>query len=209
MSRPPFPRIRERERRRARADKTPGWRFVAADEDVPGENVTPDPFHPSFTHLRDLYFESDSNYSGRFTVPVLYDKSQNRIVSNESAEILRMLGTEFDDLVDDKYRGLRLYPEALQAKIEEAHGWMYDGINNGVYKSGFATTQEAYEKNVVALFESLDRAEEHLKKSEGPYYFGKELTEVDIRLCVPASPPSLSHPTNTLPSASSPSSAST
>ena len=111
-------------------------------------------------------------------------------MSNESAEILRMLGSEFDDLVEEKYRGLRLYPEALRGKIEEAHGWMYDGINNGVYKSGFATTQEAYEKNVLALFESLDRVEEHLKGSEGPYYFGKELTEVDIRLCVPRSPSS-------------------
>lgn len=131
-------------------------------------------------------------------------------MSNESAEILRMLGSEFDDLVDEKYRGLRLYPEALRGKIEEAHGWMYDGINNGVYKSGFATTQEAYEKNVVALFESLDRVEEHLKGSEGPYYFGKELTEVDIRLCVPRPPPpSLFHLTNTLLPASSPSSAST
>lgn len=112
-----------------------------------------------------------------------------------------MLGSEFDDLVDEKYRGLRLYPEALRGKIEEAHGWMYDGINNGVYKSGFATTQEAYEKNVLALFESLDRVEEHLKGSEGPYYFGKELTEVDIRLCVPRPPLpllsiSLTHPSS-------------
>lgn len=163
-----------------------GWRFVTPDESLPGENVVPDPLHPDFTHLRDVYFESDPSYSGRFTVPVLYDKRQKRIVSNESSEILRMLGTEFDDQLDEKHRAVRLYPDALREKIDEAHGWMYDMINNGVYKSGFATTQEAYERNVLALFEALDRVEAHLKEGEGPYYFGKELTEVDVRLYVPS-----------------------
>ncbi|SPO05876.1 related to ECM4 protein (involved in cell wall biogenesis and architecture) [Cephalotrichum gorgonifer] len=164
-----------------------GWRFVTADESVPGDNVIPDPVpgHSGFTHLRDLYFESEPTYSGRFTVPVLYDKVQGRIVSNESSEILRMLATEFDHLVPEEFgAAIRLYPEELRDQIEEAHGWMYDAINNGVYKSGFATTQEAYERNVLALFEALDRVEEHLSKSEGPYYFGKTLTEVDIRLFV-------------------------
>lgn len=159
-----------------------GWRFVTSDESFPGENVTPDPLHPNFTHLRDVYFESDPDYSGRFTVPLLYDKLQKRIVSNESSEILRMLTTVFDDQLDEKHRAIQLYPESLQGKIEEAHGWMYDGINNGVYKSGFATTQEAYERNVLALFEALDRVEAHLKEGEGPYYLGKDLTEVDVRL---------------------------
>ncbi|EON97617.1 putative glutathione s-transferase gst3 protein [Phaeoacremonium minimum UCRPA7] len=162
-----------------------GWRFATPeDKDAEGENVIPDPVHPDFTHLRQIYFESNPDYQGRFTVPVLYDKIQKRIVSNESSEILRMFGTEFDDIIEEKYQKISLYPEALQKQIEETHEWVYDKINNGVYKSGFATTQEAYERNVVALFEALDRAEKHLAENEGPYWFGKDITEVDIRLYV-------------------------
>ncbi|KAK1509455.1 ubiquitin-activating enzyme E1 [Colletotrichum costaricense] len=166
-----------------------GWRFVTSDEkDVPGAHVVPDPVpgHESYTHLRDLYFESEPGYEGRFTVPVLYDTKLKTIVSNESSEIIRMLYTEFDDLLDEQYRNVNPYPESLRAQIDEANEWTYDKINNGVYKSGFATTQEAYERNVVALFEALDKTEAHLKSTaaEGPYYFGKEITEADIRLYV-------------------------
>lgn len=158
---------------------------MTKDEKEPGENVIPDPLdgHADFTHLRHVYFESDPEFAGRFTVPVLYDKKTKHIVSNESSEILRMLGTQFDALVDEKYRSICVYPEALQAEIEETHSWTYDLINNGVYKSGFATTATAYEKNVTALFEALDRAEKHLSEQKGgPYWFGKDITEVDIRL---------------------------
>ncbi|AEO55498.1 hypothetical protein MYCTH_2299397 [Thermothelomyces thermophilus ATCC 42464] len=166
-----------------------GWRFpTAEDTDAAGENVIPDPVtgHENFTHLRDVYFQANPSYEGRFTVPVLYDKKTQTIVNNESSEILRMLGTEFNDLIDEQYRKVDLYPAALRAQIDEAHEWHYDKINNGVYKSGFATTQAAYERNVVALFEALDRVEAHLAKtaSEGPYWFGQTLTEVDIRLFV-------------------------
>ncbi|KAF5012883.1 hypothetical protein FDECE_1057 [Fusarium decemcellulare] len=165
-----------------------GWRFVTKeDSDIPGENVIPDPIegHEGFTHLKQLYFESEKDYEGRFTVPVLYDKKTKRIVSNESSEILRMFGTEFDDLLDEEHKAIQLYPENLQKKIEETHEWTYDGINNGVYKSGFATTSQAYERNVVALFEALDRAEKHLaEQKDGPYYFGASITEADIRLFV-------------------------
>lgn len=88
-------------------------------------------------------------------------------------------------MLDQEQRGIDLYPEALRNDIEEAHKWQYDLINNGVYKSGFATTADAYERNVTALFEALDRVEKHLQgQREGPYYFGKALTEVDIRLYV-------------------------
>ncbi|KFA76046.1 hypothetical protein S40288_00352 [Stachybotrys chartarum IBT 40288] len=163
-----------------------GWRFVTKGEKEPGENVIPDPIegHEDFTHLRHVYFESEPEYSGRYTVPVLYDKKTNKIVSNESSEILRMLNTEFNDLIGEEYRKVDVYPEHLRSKIDEADEWTYDLINNGVYKSGFATTAEAYEKNVLALFEALDRAERHLASHNGPYFFGKELTEVDIRLFV-------------------------
>ena len=82
----------------------------------------------------------------------------------------------------DEYKALDLYPEALRKDIEAAHEWQYDKINNGVYKSGFATTQDAYDRNVTALFEALDKAEKHLATTSGPYWFGDQLTEVDIRL---------------------------
>lgn len=164
-----------------------GWRFpTPSDTDAEGEDVIPDPVpgHEDFTHLRDLYFQSQPDFNGRFTVPVLYDKIQQRIVNNESSEILRMLNTEFNHLLDDAHAQVDLYPEPLRKQIDEANEWQYDTINNGVYKSGFATTQEAYDKAVHALFSSLDRADEHLAKSEGPYWFGDRLTEVDIRLYV-------------------------
>ncbi|KAL1866589.1 hypothetical protein VTK73DRAFT_4670 [Phialemonium thermophilum] len=165
-----------------------GWRFpTPEDDDAPGEAVIPDPVpgHEKFTHLRDIYFQSNPDYAGRFTVPVLYDKIQQVIVNNESSEILRMFGTEFDDIIEEKYRTVVLYPKELQQQIDEAHEWQYDKINNGVYKSGFATTQEAYERNVLALFEALDKAEAHLAaQKDGPYWFGRNITEVDIRLYV-------------------------
>ena len=86
-------------------------------------------------------------------------------------------------MIEEKYRAVDLYPEALRSQIEETHTWTYDLINNGVYKSGFATTAEAYEKNVLALFGALDRAEKHLsQQKDGPYYYGKTITEADVRL---------------------------
>jgi glutathionyl-hydroquinone reductase len=132
-----------------------------------------------------VYFSVNPDFTGRFTVPVLFDKKLKTIVNNESSEIIRMLYTEFDDLIEEKYSNLRLYPEALRSEIDATNEWTYDLINNGVYKSGFATTQQAYERNVVALFEALDRAEQQFatkKEGDGPYYFGKEITEADIRL---------------------------
>jgi putative glutathione S-transferase len=116
-----------------------GWRFATPDEKLPGENTIPDPLHKEYTHLRDIYFEQNPDYEGRFTVPTLYDKKQKRIVSNESSEIIRMLYAEFDDLIADEYKKVDLFPKDLQKDIEEMNDWVYNDINNGVYKSGFAT----------------------------------------------------------------------
>ncbi|KAL4893525.1 ubiquitin-activating enzyme E1 [Aspergillus ambiguus] len=160
-----------------------GWRFATPDENLPGDNVTRDPLHPTFTHLRDLYFADDPEYTGRFTVPVLYDKKLQRIVSNESSEIIRMLYHEFDDLLPEQYKQVDLYPAALRSTIDATNEWTYNDVNNGVYKAGFATTQEAYEKAVTTLFASLDRIEAHLAaNAAAPFYFGSSITEADVRL---------------------------
>ncbi|KAL8916502.1 MAG: hypothetical protein Q9208_008480 [Pyrenodesmia sp. 3 TL-2023] len=159
-----------------------GWRFAKSDEKVPGANVTPDPIHPDVTHLRDIYFQQDPDYSGRFTVPTLYDVKQGKIVSNESSEIIRMFYTEFDDILPENYKKVDLLPKQFQEDIEGVNDWTYSDINNGVYKTGFAQTQEAYEKAIKPLFASLDRAEAHLAEHAAPYYFGKSVTEADVRL---------------------------
>ncbi|GJP89604.1 glutathione S-transferase omega-like 2 [Aspergillus niger] len=159
-----------------------GWRFATAEEQQPEQNVTTDPLH-EYTHLREIYFSNDPDYTGRFTVPVLFDKKTNRIVSNESAEIIRMLYYEFDDLLPEPYKSVDLFPSSLRTEIDSSNEWIYNDVNNGVYKSGFATTQEAYEKAVTTLFSSLDKIEVHLADSKNaPYFFGSEITEADIRL---------------------------
>lgn len=89
---------------------------------------------------------------------------------------------EFDDLLPEQYRKLDLFPESLRGEIEATNEWTYNDVNNGVYRSGFATTQEAYETAVTALFASLDRIEAHLASQSTPFYFGDRVTEADIRL---------------------------
>ncbi|KAH8728682.1 glutathione S-transferase [Phaeosphaeriaceae sp. PMI808] len=159
-----------------------GWRFVTADEKLPG-HTTPDPIHGGFTHLRDIYFEQNPEYEGRFTVPTLYDTKTSRIVSNESSEIIRMFYHEFDDLIEEKYKGVDLLPSKLEKEIDELNEWVYADVNNGVYKAGFATTEDAYVKSVTQLFKSLDRLESHLGESSTPYLLSSpNVTEADIRL---------------------------
>ncbi|GAA6049179.1 hypothetical protein NBRC10513_003290 [Rhodotorula toruloides] len=141
--------------------------------------VTGDPLYKS-KFLRELYFRVDPNYSGRFTVPVLWDKKTESIVNNESSEIIRFMNSEFDSLLDEEHVKLDLYPEALRSEIDDQNKWVYDTVNNGVYKSGFATTQQAYEDNVVPLFKSLDRLEKMLEGKQ--FIAGDQLTEADVRL---------------------------
>ena len=149
---------------------------------MPGENVQPDPHHEGVTHLRDIYFAVEPNYSGRFTVPTLYDTKTKTIVSNESSEIIRMFYHAFDDLLAPAPAAVDLLPADLEQQIDETNEWTYHDINNGVYKAGFSTKAEAYEAAVTQLFASLDRAEAHLAATAAPYYFGTRLTEADVRL---------------------------
>ncbi|KAI5363080.1 Putative glutathione S-transferase, Thioredoxin-like superfamily [Septoria linicola] len=160
-----------------------GWRFATPDENEPGAFTQPDPVHKDYTHLRDIYLSNDPNYSDRPTVPTLYDVKQHKIVSNESSEIIRMFYHEFDAILPKEYADVELLPSDLEKEIESTNEWTYNDVNNGVYKSGFATTQEAYEKNVKTLFSSLDKIEEQLARPrDGPYYHGSRITEADVRL---------------------------
>jgi glutathionyl-hydroquinone reductase len=147
-----------------------GWSFE------PGEGVIGDPVMGA-EHLHEIYAAAKPDYSGRVTVPVLWDKSQATIVNNESAEIIRMFNSAFDELgaAPGDY-----FPDGLRDEIEAVNARVYDTVNNGVYKSGFATTQEAYEEAVGPLFETLDWLEKRLARQ--PYVAGDRLSEADIRL---------------------------
>lgn len=147
-----------------------GWSF----EDGPG--VIPDPILGA-RRLHEIYAAAAADYTGRVTVPVLWDKQTRSIVSNESSEIIRMLNSAFDKIgaLDGDY-----YPPDLRAAINATNAEVYDRVNNGVYKAGFATMQEAYEEAVRPLFDTLDRLEDRL--GEHRYLCGDRITEADWRL---------------------------
>ena len=146
-----------------------GWEF--AEE---GNEFRDDLYGHQFMYQ--LYLHAASDYQGRVTVPVLWDKETQTIVNNESSEIIRIFNTAFNDLTGnhDDY-----YPESLRADIDKVNARIYDTINNGVYRAGFATTQEAYNKAYDQLFESLDWLESHLEQNR--YLMGDVLTEADWR----------------------------
>ncbi|WP_238366773.1 glutathione S-transferase family protein [Mesobacterium pallidum] len=148
-----------------------GWSFATDFPGATGDRLMGKDF------LRDIYTAADPEISGRATVPILWDKTQGTIVSNESSEIIRMFNSAFDGITGntDDY-----YPEELRGEIDTLNDRIYDTVNNGVYKSGFATSQEAYDEAVTALFESLDWLEEILSASR--YLTGNQLTEADWRL---------------------------
>ncbi|MCK9237840.1 MAG: glutathione S-transferase family protein [Thiopseudomonas sp.] len=147
-----------------------GWTFAKDD------GVVADPIFQA-EYMHQIYTAADPNYSGRVTIPVLWDKQQNVMVSNESSEIIRMFNSAFDEI------GAKpgdYYPEALRTEIDRINEHVYDSINNGVYKAGFATSQKAYELAVLPLFEALDELEHRLSKQR--YLVGDQITEADWRL---------------------------
>lgn len=148
-----------------------GWTF---DSDFPA--ATGDKLYGS-EFMHQIYTRSKPDASGRVTVPVLWDKKGEQIVSNESAEIIRMLSSAFDHLGAEEGD---YYPAELRDEIDHWNALIYDRVNNGVYKAGFATSQAAYDEPVAALFDTLDRLEDHLKRNR--YLVGGRLTEADIRL---------------------------
>ena len=149
-----------------------GWAF----RDGPGHSQ--DPVN-GFQFLSEAYRATDSGYRGRVTVPVLWDTVTKRIVSNSDDDLMRMFNREFDRFTESR---LDLYPEALRQEIDEWNRFLYEQVNDGVYRAGFATSQRAYDRAVSRLFEALDRVEQRL--ADRRYLFGAQVTETDWRLFV-------------------------
>lgn len=147
-----------------------GWTF----SDFPG--AIPDSLNHK-QRLYEVYLLANPNFTGRVTVPALWDKQRRTIVNNESSEIIRMLNSAFDAFTDARED---YYPEALRGEIDEINKFVYPNINNGVYRTGFATTQAAYEEAFHDLFGALDRIDERLSKQR--YLVGSNITEADWRL---------------------------
>lgn len=157
-----------------------GWDFNVEHED-PMLQSTGDALFGS-RYMHEIYTRNQHNYTGRVTVPVLWDKQRHCIVSNESSEIIRMLNSAFNHITGNT---LDFYPESLQADIDQINELVYDKVNNGVYKAGFATTPEAYQSAVTALFDALDILEDRLQHSDylvTDSQGNAHLTEADWRL---------------------------
>jgi putative glutathione S-transferase len=148
-----------------------GWTFETDDNGATGDDLY------GLDYAHQVYTKADASYSGRVTVPILWDKRQETIVSNESSEIIRMFNSAFDGITGntDDY-----WPEAMRDDIEEVNARIYSDVNNGVYKSGFATSQTAYDSAVGPLFDTLDWLEQRLSQSR--YLMGDRVTEADWRL---------------------------
>ncbi len=146
-----------------------GWRFG----DYPGANR--DAVNGA-TYLHEIYTRADPHFTGRATVPALWDKQRQTIINNESSDLLRMFNSGFVKLAD---ASIDVYPEDLRSDIDALNAEVYESLNNGVYRAGFATTQLAYEEAFAAVFATLDALERRL--AAGPFLFGDRLTEADIR----------------------------
>jgi len=153
--------------------KKNGWTF---ENDPQFPDCTPDTVN-GFHHLYEAYIATDAHYTGKVTVPTLWDKKAKRIVNNESSEIIRMLNSAFDALTGDT---ADYYPKALRAEIDAINERIYNSVNNGVYRCGFARSQAAYEEAFDGLFSTLDWLEERLSRQR--YLVGNQITEADWRL---------------------------
>ena len=152
-----------------------GWKFASA-EGVPFDGTDNDEVN-GVDYMHQIYTLAQPDYSGIVTVPVLWDKQRKTIVNNESSEIIRMFNSAFDDC---GATGLDYYPAALREEIDGINDFIYDNINNGVYRSGFAATQTAYEKAFKHLFDALDEVDRRLATQR--YLVGTQITEADWRL---------------------------
>jgi glutathionyl-hydroquinone reductase len=153
--------------------KTRGWTF---ESDARFPDCTPDTVN-DFHYLHEAYTATDKKYTGKVTVPALWDKKTDRIVNNESSEIIRMLNSEFDAITGDTKD---YYPPRLRGEIDRLNGQIYHNVNNGTYRCGFAKTQAAYEEAYDGLFATLDKLEERLGRHR--YLVGSQITEADWRL---------------------------
>ena len=153
-----------------------GWSFNHDKDSAALYGTTGDDLFAS-AFMFERYFEKSPDYAGPITVPVLWDKKLNVIVNNESSEIIRMFNSAFNQLTGN---ALDFYPAHLQTKIDEVNDFVYHRINNGVYKSGFASTQQSYDENVTILFDALKQLDDKLATQR--YLTGSELTEADWRL---------------------------
>jgi putative glutathione S-transferase len=150
-----------------------GWTFADADGTA---GCTADDVNGAL-HLHEIYTKADPHYTGRVTVPVLWDRNHGTIVNNESSEIIRMLNSQFDALGD---ASIDFYPETLRSEIDAVNAFVYPNVNNGVYRCGFATTQAAYEEGLHDLFRALDELDRRLGVQR--YLVGERITEADWRL---------------------------
>jgi putative glutathione S-transferase len=148
-----------------------GWTFSTDFDGATGDTLYGLPF------ARDVYLKDTPDMTGRVTVPILWDKEREKIVSNESSEIIRMFNSAFNGITGDTQD---FYPEELHQEIDQVNARIYDEVNNGVYKSGFATSQAAYDDAVHTLFEALDWLEDRLSRNR--YLMGARITEADWRL---------------------------
>jgi putative glutathione S-transferase len=158
--------------------KGEGLRFPKTNDEYPGATVD-DLYGSEF--LREIYLRADKDYKGPYSVPVLWDKETETIVSNDSAEMLRWLPNAFDPILPVVHKRTHLYPDTLRSRIDEITAWMQPDLNAGVYKAGGAATQADYDKAVPAVFRALNRLEQLIHDNGGPFILGKHISEVDLR----------------------------